>query len=111
MSNIINCLLNSKNYFITQIQIDSLIPSAFCAMATALIALMRFPNELPLNVLALALDWFKDTLKYCVNQSYSKEIKEKIRREFDNIIISLIVTASKSNSKHNIIYHLFFNLT
>ena len=67
-------------------------------MVTSLIALLRFPNELPLNVFALALDWFKDILEYCDNQSYSKEIKEKIRREFDNIIFSLIITASKSNA-------------
>jgi hypothetical protein len=79
-----------------EITIDSPLPSAFCAMVTALTALLRCPNELSLNVLALALDWFKDILEFCDNQSYSKEMKEKIRNEFGNVIFSLIITASKS---------------
>lgn len=79
-----------------KITIDSPLPSAFCAMVTALTALLRCPNELSLNVLALALDWFKDILEFCGNQPYAKEMKEKIRTEFDNIIFSLIIIASKS---------------
>src|SRR3954452_24419874 len=92
-----------------KITIDSPLPSAFCAMGTALTALLQCPNELSLNVLALALDLFKDILEFCGNQSYSKEMKEKIRREFDNIIVSLIITASKSKiNNYNLLFIIFY---
>ncbi|GET01157.1 serine/threonine-protein kinase SMG1 isoform X2 [Rhizophagus clarus] len=90
----------SKNYFMTKIEIGSPLPSAFCAMITILTALLRFSNEISLSIIALALDWFKEFLEFCGSYQFnSKEIKESIRREIENIIISLIITArvAKSN--------------
>ncbi|GBC43817.2 serine/threonine-protein kinase SMG1 isoform X3 [Rhizophagus irregularis DAOM 181602=DAOM 197198] len=90
----------SKNYFMTKIEIGSPLPSAFCAMVTILTAFLRFPNEISLSTLALALDWFKEFLEFCGGyQFHSKEIKENVRREIENIIISLVITARvvKSN--------------
>lgn len=92
-------ICNSKNYFMTKIEIGSPLPSAFCAMITILTALLRLPNEISLSIIALALDWFKEFLEFCGGyQFHSKEIKESVRREIENIIISLIITASKSNA-------------
>ena len=81
----------------TEIKDDSPLPSAFCAMVTTLTLLLRYPNEFSSNVLALALYWFKDVLEYCGDGQFrSKEINEKIRKEFNNVIFSLVIAASKS---------------
>lgn len=80
----------------TKIEIGSPLPSAFCAMVTILTAFLRFPNEISLSTLALALDWFKEFLEFCGGYQFlSKDIKENVRREIENIIISLVITASK----------------
>ncbi|CAG8478500.1 7348_t:CDS:10 [Funneliformis caledonium] len=84
----------SKDYFMTEIKIDSSLPSTFCAMVTTLTVLLRYPNEFSSNVLALALDWFEDILEFCSGKQFHiKEINEIIRKEFDNIIFSLVITA------------------
>jgi hypothetical protein len=83
----------------TKIEIGCPLPSAFCAMITILTALLRFPNEVSLSILALSLDWFKEFLEFCGGyQFHSKEIKENVRREIENIIVSLVIAASKSNA-------------
>ncbi|SRR6266540_317945 len=81
----------------TEIKNDSPLPSSFYAMITTLTALLQYPNEFSSNVFALVLYWFKDVLEYCGgNQFHSKEINEKIRKEFENIVFSLVISASKS---------------
>ncbi|CAI2173764.1 5161_t:CDS:10 [Funneliformis geosporum] len=84
----------SKEYFMTEIKIDSSLPSAFYAMVTTLTVFLRYPNEFSSNVLALALDWFDDILEFCNDdQFHTKEINEIIRKEFDNVIFSLVIIA------------------